>query len=211
MCGREWTMHGAKKPKDNDELVWCEGGCEHWYHQKCHDPPIMPIPKGKFCCADCTQVMTMEHDAEDDLGVPPPPRRLARKGKVPEKSSARIKASGIGKPGVMNENNKLPKRMPGGKNEGSRLDKMAWSHPVAQPKKKAKKRNTSPSTSPSNTPPPSPVNSNSPSQSPSPEQPHEWGTTAGKRVRKKPGHFNVLTDGANDTTLLGKSSKNPKK
>ena len=199
-CGREWTQFGAANDKQNDELVWCEGGCQSWWHQKCHDPPIIPIPKGKFCCYLCSQHLTDEHDTEDGVPAPnPPPRRVARKGNKsqPTKVSKRIQASGMNKPGIHNINKNLPKRMPGGRNEGSRLDRMAWDHPVAaakpKPKPKAAPQPSSPTSSEGS-------DSSMPSDSqiePGPETGNE--TVPGKRVRKQTKAFNPQIDGANDT------------
>lgn len=199
-CGREWTMHGKAKAKDNDELVWCEGGCDSWYHQNCHDPPIRPIPKGKFVCSECTQELTAEHDAqeEEENQPPPPPRRRARKKTQPEprQKSQRMKDSNMDQPGIHNLNKNLPKRLPGGRNEGSRLDQMAWDHPVAPPgskkgkKGKPKQRSRSPSTSSSE----SEAAAASP---PPPEQPTAQAT--GKRIRKQTQTYDVNKDGANDT------------
>lgn len=221
MCGREWTMHGQKNAKDNDELVWCEGGCEGWFHQDCHDPPIRPIPKGKFICSECTQSMTAEHDAQEDDEVdsmaPPPPRRVARKKQAPEprEKSKRCEASGMDKPGIHNINKNLPKRLPGGKNEGSHLDQMAWDHPLPAKKKPKKKQAASCSASPSKSPSTSPlksppgVPSASPSKSPKspPRAPHEWTNVTGKRNRKKTKTFDVTKDGASDTQKKKSSSK----
>ena len=215
-CGREWTMFEAKSAKDNDELVWCEGGCQSWWHQKCHDPVIIPIPKGKFCCCICSQKLTGEHcgdENEDDEAPapPPPPRRIARKGKQkgPSKKSSRIKASGMDKPGILNENKNLPKRMPGGKNEGTRLSKMAWDNPVPEKKKQGAKKKQAPADlASSESSGESASESESASRSPSPAQQPPVTTAAGKRVRKQTKTYDVLVDGANDTSKRkGKAKK----
>ena len=195
-CGREWTQYDENDHKKNDELVWCEGGCQSWWHQKCHDPPIVPIPKGKFCCSLCSQDLIAEHDDND---APAPPRRKARKGKPATKKSERIKKQGNGKPGFQNENKNLPKKMPGGKNEGSHLDKMAWCQPSAAPSKKKKKKTTptksrSPSPSPSGSSSPSQPRSSSPSSPVAPAHAHEWTTIPGKRVRKQTQQFNICAN-----------------
>ena len=209
-------MFEAKSAKDNDELVWCEGGCQSWWHQKCHDPVIIPIPKGKFCCCICSQKLTGEHcgdENEDDEAPapPPPPRRIARKGKQkgPSKKSSRIKASGMDKPGILNENKNLPKRMPGGKNEGTRLSKMAWDNPVPEKKKQGAKKKQAPADlASSESSGESASESESASRSPSPAQQPPVTTAAGKRVRKQTKTYDVLVDGANDTSKRkGKAKK----
>ena len=97
-CGREWTMDEEANPKDNDELVYCEGECKKWWHQKCHDPVIIPIPARKWYCNICSQGVLEESDEEEEEAVAPPPRRKARPAKkaprVGERASVRMKESG---------------------------------------------------------------------------------------------------------------------
>ncbi len=46
------------------------------------------------------------------------------------RQSARAAASGASAPGVSNQNKHLPPRLPGGRNEGSRVNKNAYSQPT---------------------------------------------------------------------------------
>ncbi|CAB9510706.1 PHD-finger [Seminavis robusta] len=35
-------------------LVYCEGGCNRLFHQKCHFVPVMVLPRGKWICLVCS-------------------------------------------------------------------------------------------------------------------------------------------------------------
>jgi hypothetical protein len=65
------------------DLVQCESGCERWFHQCCHTPPITDAVKGSpapFGCCDC------------QAGRAPPPKRLAPP-KHPAKARTQVTGS----------------------------------------------------------------------------------------------------------------------
>ena len=130
---------------DNDELVYCEGAdCGKWFHQNCHDPPIRPIPKGKWHCSSCTQTLIRSgerSDSDDDEAPNPKPtykRRKARPAKVPrqgERSSKRLCGAANAAPGYQNESRLLPDRI--AEKPGRRVDRVAFTAPVHTSQKAA--------------------------------------------------------------------------
>jgi hypothetical protein len=51
-------------PLRNNSMVFCEGGCEQWWHQQCLNPVLETLPDGAWICEPCTANRIAEREAE---------------------------------------------------------------------------------------------------------------------------------------------------
>ena len=83
-CGKGWNMQDEANPAANNALVQCEGGCEKWWHQKCHNPGIFPLPLGRWVCQAC-EAEELEFGDEDEQGRGNAPSRKRQTKATPKR------------------------------------------------------------------------------------------------------------------------------
>ena len=55
VCNKEWFVTDTSSWNYTGEVLHCAGNCDRWFHQVCHNPPVMkrPAKSRQRSCASC--------------------------------------------------------------------------------------------------------------------------------------------------------------